>query len=101
MWSTSLASHQKTFSQLATQVSKWDRELVENSGKISGLYGRCFQAERDCTEVERQLSVVEHGQVELEAALERYEAQVDRMIESSGGDNDGGLGGVEGERERT
>lgn len=50
--------------------------------------------------MERQLSVVEHGQVELEAALERYEAQVDRMVESSGGD-DGALGGVEGERERT
>jgi len=98
-WSTSLASHQKTFQSLATQVSKWDRQLVENSGKISGLYGRCFQAERDCAEVERQLSTVEHGQVELEALLERYEAQVDRMIESQGGE-DSSLGGVEGERER-
>lgn len=98
MWSTSLASHQKTFQQLASQVSVWDRQLVENSSKISTLYGRCFQAERDCAEVERQLSSVEQGQVELEAALERYEQELDSM---GGLDGMGGDGGVEGERERT
>ncbi|KAK4555890.1 FG-nucleoporin nsp1 [Recurvomyces mirabilis] len=104
MWSTSLATHQKTFQQLAQRVSVWDRQLVENSSKISALYGRCFQAERDCSEVERQLGNVEHGQVELEALLDRYEGEVDRMMEGSGfgnGSGGGGAGGVDGERERT
>lgn len=73
---------------------------MENSGHISSLYGRCFQAERDCSEVERQLSLVEHGQVELESALEKYESHLDHLIEQAGGDA-GALGGVEGERERT
>ncbi|KAK3672751.1 FG-nucleoporin nsp1 [Recurvomyces mirabilis] len=105
MWSTSLATHQKTFQQLAQRVSTWDRQLVENSSKISALYGRCFQAERDCSEVERQLGNVEHGQVELEALLDRYEGEVDRMMEGSGfgegGGGGGGPGGVDRERERT
>ncbi|KAK0832049.1 FG-nucleoporin nsp1 [Friedmanniomyces endolithicus] len=101
-WSTSLATHQKTFQQLATRVSAWDRMLVENSGKISTLYGRCFQAERDCSEVERQLNGVEQGQIELEALLNRYEGEVDGMMDAAGlGDGGQGAGGVDGERERT
>ena len=100
MWSTSLATHQKTFMNLASQTSEWDRTLVENSSAISSLYGRCFQAERDCTEVERQLSMVEHGQAELEQILERYEAELDRLIETTDMSADG-IGGVDAERERT
>lgn len=72
---------------------------MENMSKITSLYGRCFQAERDVAEVERQLSVVEHGQVELEGVLERYEAWVDEMVE--GTEVGGEAGGVDGERERT
>ena len=71
---------------------------MENAGKITSLYGRCFQAERDVAEVERQLSGVEHGQVELESVLERYEGWVDEILESEGV---GEVGGVDGERERT
>lgn len=99
-WSTSLASHQKNFASLSSTVSKWDRMLVENSSAISSLYGRCFQAERDCTEVERQLSVVEHGQNELEALLDKYESEVDKMAENVDLSGEG-LGGVDAEREKT
>jgi nuclear pore complex protein Nup62 len=100
-WSTSLATHQKTFANLAQQVSAWDRSLGENAGKITGLYTRCFQAERDMAEVERQLSIVEHGQVELEQVLERYERWVDEQVEQSEIGMGGELGGVDGDRERT
>lgn len=71
---------------------------MENAGKITSLYGRCFQAERDVAEVERQLSGVEHGQVELESVLERYEGWVDEILEAEGV---GEVGGVEAEREST
>ncbi|KAF2857125.1 hypothetical protein K470DRAFT_261086 [Piedraia hortae CBS 480.64] len=102
MWSTSLATHQKTFQQLAQRVSTWDKMLVENSGKISLLYSRCFQAERDCSEVERQLSIVESSQQDLEALLDRYEGEVDRMLAQAGlGDGGNGVSGVDAERERT
>lgn len=100
MWSTSLTQHQKTFQSLAKRVSTWDRQLVENSTRISTLYGRCFQAERDCSEVERQLSNVEHTQTEIEHFLDKYEEEVDRMMGSMGVGEDG-IGGVDAERERT
>ena len=99
MWSTSLTTHQKTFQDLAKRVSSWDRQLVENSQQISTLFGRCFQAERDCSEVERQLSKVENSQEELEQFLNRYEDEVDKMMVSMG--VDAGIGGVDAERERT
>lgn len=102
MWSTSLATHQKTFQSLAERVSAWDRRLTQNSSQISALYGRCFQAEHDCKEVERQLALVERGQSELDGLLERYEAEVDRMLEGAGlGDGGIGVGGADAERERT
>ena len=73
---------------------------MENSTKISTLYGRCFQAERDCSEVERQLTNVEHTQYEIEHFLDKYEEEVDKMLQSSGV-SDGEIGGVDAERERT
>ncbi|EME83223.1 uncharacterized protein MYCFIDRAFT_45969, partial [Pseudocercospora fijiensis CIRAD86] len=100
MWSTSLTQHQKTFQSLAKKVQTWDRALVEDSTKISQLYGRCFQAERDCAEVERQLSNVEHTQNEIEKFLDKYEDEVDRMMGTYGVGEDG-IGGVDAERERT
>lgn len=96
MWTTSLTSHQKSFGNIATQISAWDRQLVENSNKISKLYARTFQAERDTAEVERQLSQVEGEQQELDRYLDAYEKQVDELIARSGGVE----GGVDAERER-
>lgn len=73
---------------------------MENSTKISTLYGRCFQAERDCSEVERQLTNVEHTQYDIEHFLDKYEEEVDKMLQNSGVGEEG-IGGVDAERERT
>lgn len=97
LWTTSLSNHQKSFGNLATKISAWDRMLVENSDKISKLYSRTFQAERDTSEVERQLSSVEGQQKELESWLDHYERVVDEMVARSGGVESG----VDSERERT
>jgi nuclear pore complex protein Nup62 len=97
-WSTSLATHQSRFAKLADQVGTWDRELTSNSTSISKLYSRCFQAERDVAEVERQLSTVEQGQRELGSRLDKYEAEVDGLLEQAGL---GDAGGVDRERETT
>lgn len=74
--------------------------MVENSSKIATLYGRCFQAERDCSEVERQLTNVEHTQYEIELALDKYESEIDKLMETGGVSNES-IGGVDAERERT
>ncbi|TKX25806.1 Nsp1-like C-terminal domain-containing protein [Elsinoe australis] len=97
MWTTSLTAHQKSFGNMATRISAWDRQLVENSDKISKLYARTFQAERDTAEVERQLTSVEGEQQELERYLDQYEKTVDELIARNGGIE----GGVDAERERT
>lgn len=73
---------------------------MENSTRISTLYGRCFQAERDCSEVERQLTNVESQQQEIEHFLDKYEEDVDQMLGSNGVGEDG-ISGVDAERERT
>nr|OQO19755.1 hypothetical protein B0A51_11826 [Rachicladosporium sp. CCFEE 5018] len=101
-WSTSLATHQTRFASLASTVSNWDRALTTNSTAISKLYARCFQAERDVAEVERQLSVVENEQRGLEALLNRCENEVDGLTEQAGLSSDGSGPGqsVDQERER-
>lgn len=71
--------------------------LVENSDKISKLYSRTFQAERDTAEVERQLATVEGQQDELSHWLDHYERVLDDMAAKAGGVESG----VDAERERT
>lgn len=75
--------------------------LVDNTEKISKLYTKTFQAERDAGEVERQLTLVEGQQDELEQWLDSYESQVDEMMKRAGLDGDAAGGGVDKERERT
>lgn len=84
---------------MATKVSAWDRMLVDNSDKISKLYARTFQAERDTAEVERQLSAVENQQNDLNSYLDVLEQMVDNM-ERESGSMGAREGGVDGERER-
>jgi nuclear pore complex protein Nup62 len=97
LWTTSLTSHQKQFSNLANKIGSWDRMLVENSDKISKLYSRTFQAERDTAEVERQLASVEGQQEELSHWLDHYERVLNDMAAKAGGVDSG----VDAERERT
>ncbi|KAF2454614.1 Nsp1-like C-terminal region-domain-containing protein [Lineolata rhizophorae] len=102
-WATDLSKYQKEFQKQAQQVATWDRLLVENSDKISKLYTRTFQAERDAAEVERQLNIVENQQGELAAWLDKYELEVDELVarEVGGGLSDGQLQGPDQEREKT
>ena len=82
-------------------MANWDRMLVENSDKIQKLYGSTLEAERATVEVERQLTIVENDQAELEYWLEYYERQVDDMMTSSQVGQGDGLVGPDQERERT
>ena len=74
--------------------------LVDNSEKIQKLYGGTLEAERSAIEVERQLSMVENDQNELEYWLDIYDKQVDDLIQNQTGQNES-LQGPDQERERT
>lgn len=99
-WASDLSKYQKDFQTQAAKVSSWDRALVQNSNDISKLYSRTFQAERDTVEVQKQLSVVEGHQDELEQWLDRYEKEVDELMARQVGQGET-LQGPDQERERT
>ncbi|PHH78338.1 hypothetical protein CDD80_7024 [Ophiocordyceps camponoti-rufipedis] len=99
-WASDLAKYQKDFKEQATVVSTWDRNLVENGEKIQKLYLDTFEAERASHEIERQLVAVESQQDELEAWLDRYEAEVQDMFVKQVGPGEQ-LAGPDQERERT
>ncbi|MCJ1388717.1 FG-nucleoporin nsp1 [Xylographa bjoerkii] len=99
-WASDLSKYQKEFQRQALKVSEWDRMLVDNSEKIQKLYGSTLEAERATVEVERQLSVVENDQGELEYWLDHYERQVDELIATQIGQGDT-IQGPDQERERT
>lgn len=97
-WASDLSKYQKQFQGQASQVARWDRLLVENTSKISSLYSKTYQAERDASEVERQLSFVENAQEELAQWLTKYEQEVSETSNRLGGEGAGS--GVDLERER-
>ncbi|KAF2182492.1 hypothetical protein K469DRAFT_510389, partial [Zopfia rhizophila CBS 207.26] len=101
-WAADLSKYQKEYQQQAEQVAAWDRALVENTEKVSKLFSKTFQAERDASEVERQLRIMEEGQDELATWLDRYEKEVEVLMRGTGvqGRTDG-LRGPDQERERT
>ena len=100
-WAADLSKYQKEFQDQAQQVAAWDRALVENTDKVNALFGKTFQAERDAAEVERQLRIVEEQQDELGSFLDRYEKEVDSLIQNNGIKGPDGLRGPDQERERT
>jgi hypothetical protein len=100
-WASDLSKHQKEFQKQATQVQKWDTLLVQNTDKISKLYSKTFQAERDAVEVEKQISAVEGEQEELELWLNKYEGEVEALLQKVGANDRNGSEGVDAERERT
>lgn len=66
------------------------------------LYSKTFQAERDAAEVERQLTMMEENQQELDSYLDRYEKEIENMMKLHGvGGRSDGLRGPDQERERT
>ncbi|KAH0541740.1 hypothetical protein FGG08_003832 [Glutinoglossum americanum] len=99
-WASDLSKYQKEFQNQADKVASWDKLLVENGKKISELYNATFDAERQSTEVERQLSQVESQQEELGGWLDKYEREVDELYTRQVGHGDT-LQGPDQERERT
>ncbi|KAI5289785.1 hypothetical protein KEM54_003220 [Ascosphaera aggregata] len=99
-WATDLSKYQKEFQSQAEQVASWDRMVVENASKIQKLYGSAVDSERATAEVERQLAAVENQQEELGLWLDRYEQEVEALLDKQVGPSDT-LQGPDQERENT
>jgi nuclear pore complex protein Nup62 len=98
-WATDLTKYQTTFKKQAEQIAEWDKLLLENTDTLSKLVTKTMQAERDASEVEKQLSLVESQQDELSQWLDKYDKEIDDMIQKVGLTGD--IAGVDVERERT
>lgn len=98
-WATDLTKYQTTFKKQAEQIAEWDKLLLENTDTLSKLVTKTMQAERDASEVEKQLSLVESQQDELSQWLDKYDKEIDDMIQKVGLTGD--VAGVDVERERT
>jgi nuclear pore complex protein Nup62 len=83
-WTTSLTKYSREFALQAEEISKWDRVLVENGGKISQLFTETVQAEQTQGKVDQLLLYTGKQQDDLEAVLDMYEKQVDEMLASVG-----------------
>ena len=79
-----MSKYQKEFQAQANTIAKWDNALVENSEKVKQLYSKTFQAERDAQEVEKHLTHIESSQSELDFYLDKYEKEIDGMMELHG-----------------
>lgn len=84
-WATDLAKYQKEFQEQAKKVSEWDRQIVDNAARVQKLYASTLEAERGTAEVERQLTMVESDQTELENWLAHYEEALEKMAPGGGG----------------
>jgi nuclear pore complex protein Nup62 len=100
-WASDLTKYTKEFQSQAETVAYWDQLLVENMSKISKLYVSAVTAEKQTASVEMQLSAVENQQNELESWLNKYEGEVDEMLNKSGAGQGMELGGPDQERDTT
>jgi nuclear pore complex protein Nup62 len=100
-WASDLSKYQKEFQLQAQQVTAWDQTIAENSNKINKLWYKTAQAEKDAGEIERQLWNVENAQAELGSWLDRYEKEIDELMDGQGRGSRDGLQGPDQEREKT
>ncbi|KTW29836.1 hypothetical protein T552_01040 [Pneumocystis carinii B80] len=80
-WTRDLDNYSRQFIQQATEVSKWDRLLIESGDKISKLYADTIEAEQIQTKVDQTLTYIESQQNEMSAFLDQYESQVQELSE--------------------
>ncbi|KAI6249788.1 Nucleoporin [Erysiphe necator] len=99
-WASDLSKYQKEFQEQAIKVAAWDRLMVENGEKIQKLYLSTFEAERQNTEIERQLLNVENQQDEVASWLDKYESEIDEMFSRQIGQGEI-VQGPDQEREKT
>ncbi|KAG4302002.1 hypothetical protein PCANB_002063 [Pneumocystis canis] len=88
-WTSDLDNYSRQFTQQATEVSKWDRLLIESGDKISKLYADTIEAEQTQLKVDQTLTYIENQQNEMSAFLDQYENQVQELSDRQFGGPDG------------
>lgn len=86
-----------TFRKQALELSKWDKMLLDNSGKIMALHGSVKKVEVAQKTLDSNLEIISRQQDELHQLLEQLENEVDKVYAAR--TSNGQLGGADSERE--
>lgn len=78
-WMTDLEKQERDFLQQATQVNAWDRLLVENGEKITGLNSDMERVKIDQQKLDHELDFIKSQQKELEELLVPLEKSVEQQ----------------------
>lgn len=82
-WNAEVDKYAKEYKRQATEVSEWDKLLIENGSQISKLYAEVLQAESAQTTLDQGLDYIESQQNELASVLDVYEAQASQLLNTA------------------
>ncbi|KAJ2558064.1 FG-nucleoporin nsp1 [Coemansia sp. RSA 1933] len=80
MWTTELATQTRAFHTQANTVSYWDRALVQQGKRITGLYEATMGVEAEQAALEQSLEHMEGQQTALQALLDTYEGRIQDIV---------------------
>ncbi|KAI9341053.1 Nsp1-like C-terminal region-domain-containing protein [Pilaira anomala] len=83
MWTKELEKQTKDFHKQASQVAKWDQQLIENGNKISKLHENVTKVEVTQREIDQNLEYINAQQEELNSILDTYEKQIKEVFDES------------------
>ncbi|KAL4241213.1 nucleoporin NSP1/NUP62 family protein [Abortiporus biennis] len=84
-WSTDLEVQVREFNKFASEVSAWDRSLVENGNNLAALYNAVLAAEREQNDIDQSIDLIEQQQKDLSSTLEAYEKTTQELLGGQGG----------------
>lgn len=97
-WTNALTKRSAEFQSQAADIAAWDKVLAENGDRISQMYTDVILAERKQSSIDQTLDYITRQQDDVDALLERYEAQANEFLADLAGPD--GLQPVDQEREK-
>ncbi|KAL0491319.1 nuclear pore complex protein NUP62 [Acrasis kona] len=82
-WNNELSEDVTEFRKYADQVSRWDRDLIENEEKIARLMKSIEFIEANQDDVDTQIGAIEEKQKKLNEALQTMEGEVQQAFNIS------------------
>lgn len=81
-WNQELEQDVAYFTNLAVQVGRWDRQLLETGDKILTLHGEVQKVQVQQKELDSNLVMIESQQNDLQSMLDGIEKQVQSLYNS-------------------
>ncbi|KAJ2664010.1 FG-nucleoporin nsp1 [Coemansia sp. RSA 1200] len=80
MWTSELATQTRAFHTQANTVAYWDRALVQQGKRITGLYEATMSVEAEQAALDQSLEHMEGQQRALQTLLDTYEGRIHDIV---------------------